>query len=90
MTFLHASVIPGLDPMGAKIAGSGPLFVVMAARVAAIHVFGAASKVVDGRARPGHDGQKVGCPDPILAPMGLDPGINRGTVLVRSTGRARG
>jgi hypothetical protein len=30
----------------------------MAARVAAIHVFGAVSKAVDGRVRPGHDGQK--------------------------------
>ena len=30
----------------------------MAALVAAIHVFVAVSKVVDGRAEPGHDGRK--------------------------------
>jgi hypothetical protein len=76
MTFLHASVIPGLDPMGAKIAGSGPLFVVMAARVAAIHVFGAASNDVDGRARPGHDVERA-CPNPALAPIGLGPGMTK-------------
>jgi hypothetical protein len=31
---------------------------VMAARVAAIHVFGAVSKSVDGRDAPGHDGER--------------------------------
>jgi hypothetical protein len=31
----------------------------MAARVVAIHVFGAVSKVVDGWAEPSHDGRKV-------------------------------
>jgi hypothetical protein len=30
----------------------------MAALVAAIHVFGAVGKVVDGRDAPGHDGEK--------------------------------
>jgi hypothetical protein len=34
-------------------------FNVMAARVAAIHVFGAVGKIVDGRARPGHDVRKA-------------------------------
>jgi hypothetical protein len=31
----------------------------MAALVAAIHVFGSVSKVVDGWAEPSHDGQKA-------------------------------
>jgi hypothetical protein len=36
-----------------------PLHLVMAVLVAAIHVFGEASKVVVGRARSGHDVQKA-------------------------------
>jgi hypothetical protein len=34
----------------------------MAARVAAIHVFGAVSKVVDGWATPNHDGHGQNAP----------------------------
>jgi hypothetical protein len=44
-------VVTGLDP---QLSGR-----VMAARVVAIHVFGAVSKVVDGWAEPSHDGRKV-------------------------------
>jgi hypothetical protein len=46
--------------MGAKIGRSDLLFVVMAAFVADIHDFDAASKVVDGWARPSHDVETSG------------------------------
>jgi hypothetical protein len=41
----------------------------MAARVAAIHVFGAVSKDVDGRDEPGHDARKASVADTIFNRM---------------------
>jgi hypothetical protein len=69
MTRKHFNtVMVRLDPRLSGSPGSENLFavrvpshLVMAARVAAIHVFGASGKDVDGRDDPGHEGEKTPC-----------------------------
>jgi hypothetical protein len=64
------TIIPVMAALAPRLSGGGRPLVVMAALVAAIHVFDAASKDVDGRRIPGtrprtwagHDDEKAPVP----------------------------